>query len=91
MNGKCGVMISAMSNSTVLGVAVLWILLYGGGFALSLLPARYPTPDRVLTALPFILKGYYDAELLGQLIGYSMLTALVAAIVGMAYFARRDI
>jgi hypothetical protein len=88
---SCGVTISAMCNSTVLGVAVLWILLYGGGFALSLLPARFPTPDRVLTSLPFILKGYYDAQLLGQLIGYSLLISVVAALIGLVYFARRDI
>jgi ABC-2 type transport system permease protein len=88
---SCGVTISAISNSTVLGVAVLWILLYGGGFAMTLLPARFPTPDRVLAALPFILKGHYDAELLGQLIGYSLGASVVAAIVGLVYFARRDI
>ena len=31
-----GVAVSAVSNSTLLGVAVLWVVLYGGGFALNL-------------------------------------------------------
>ena len=87
----CGVTISAICNSTVLGIAVLWIVLYGGGFALSLLPARFPSPDRALGNLPFILKGYYDGELLAQLMGCSLLLSVVAAVVGLAHFARRDI
>jgi ABC-type transport system involved in multi-copper enzyme maturation permease subunit len=87
----CGVTISAITNSTVLGIAVLWIVLYGGGFALSLLPARFPSPDRALNSLPFILKGYYDSEVLGGLMGWSLLLSLAAAIIGLAHFARRDI
>src|SRR5262249_53469637 len=51
----CGVTVSAICNSTALGVAVLWVVLYGGGFALSLLPARVPSPDRALAMLPNIL------------------------------------
>ena len=42
----CGVTVSAISNSTVLGIAVLWMILYGVGFLLSLLPAKFPSPDR---------------------------------------------
>jgi hypothetical protein len=87
----CGVTISAICNNTALGIALLWVLLYGGGFAMALLPARFPSPDRALAALPFILKGFYDAELLGRLIGGSLLFSVVVALVGLAYFARRDI
>jgi ABC-type transport system involved in multi-copper enzyme maturation permease subunit len=87
----CGVTVSSMCNSTVLGIAVLWIVLYGGGFALSLLPTRYPSPDRALNSLPYILKGYYDAEVLFQLMGWAGLVSLGAAVVGLAHFARRDI
>ncbi len=87
----CGVTVSAICNSTVLGIAVLWIGLYGGGFALTLLPARYPSPDRALNSLPYILKGYYDARALFGLMGWSGLLSLAAALVGLAHFARRDI
>jgi hypothetical protein len=86
-----GVAVSAMCNSALLGIALLWMLLYGGGFALTLLPARFPSPARTLERLPEILRGYYDAHSLGQLIGYAALLSCFSALVGMAYFARRDV
>jgi ABC-type transport system involved in multi-copper enzyme maturation permease subunit len=87
----CGVAASAITNSTVLGIAVLWLLLYGGGFALSLLPAHFPSPSRLLHSLPYVLRGYYDLDALGRLAGWSALASCAAALVGMAYFARRDV
>jgi hypothetical protein len=88
---SCGVAVSAMVNSTLMGIAVLWLLLYGGGFALSHLPGAIPSPDRTLQSLPFILRGYYDLHVLGTLIGWSLGLSLVAAMIGLIYFARRDI
>src|SRR6516164_8748384 len=35
----CGVAVSAIANSTVLGIAILWAILYGGAFLLSFLPS----------------------------------------------------
>jgi ABC-type transport system involved in multi-copper enzyme maturation permease subunit len=87
----CGVTVSAIANSTVLGIAILWVALYGLGFALSLLPASYLTPDRVLGHLPNILRGLYDWRSLGQLIGYCFLGSFLVALVGLGYFARRDV
>lgn len=88
---SCGVTVSAICNSTVLGIAILWVGLYGGGFALSLLPARYPSPDRALKSLPFILRGYYDAGALGELMLWSLGFSVVVSIVGLVHFSRRDI
>jgi ABC-2 type transport system permease protein len=87
----CGVTVSAVANSTVLGIAVLWMVLYGVGFALSLLPVRYPTPDYVLTNLPNILRGYYDLQILGRLMLGSAVGSLAVALFGLAYFSRRDV
>lgn len=87
----CGVTVSAIANSTVVGITVLWIILYGTGFALSLLPEHLPSPDRVLNNLPFTLRGYYDLEAVGTLIGWSALASCGIALVGMGYFARRDV
>jgi ABC-type transport system involved in multi-copper enzyme maturation permease subunit len=87
----CGVTVSAIANSTVVGIAILWVLLYGGGFALTLLPPRFPNPERALQRLPFILQDQYDLRALGQLVGWSAAVSCVTALVGMAYFSRRDV
>ncbi len=86
-----GVSVSAMANSTVLAIAVVWGLLYGGGFLVSYLPGSLPSPDRALQRLPFILQGKYDLEVLGQLIGWCAAASFVTGAVGVVYFARRDV
>src|SRR5204863_691593 len=43
-----GVTIGALASGTMLGITVFWLVLYGSGFLLSLLPESYPTPDREL-------------------------------------------
>jgi ABC-type transport system involved in multi-copper enzyme maturation permease subunit len=86
-----GVAVSAMVNSTVMGIAVLWVFLYGGGFLLSFLPASYPSPDRALASLPFILRGEYDPIALGRLVGWALGGSLVVALIGLVYFSRRDV
>jgi hypothetical protein len=87
----CGVTVSAIANSTVVGIAALWLLLYGGGFVLSLLPEGYLTPDRILQRLPYVLRGYYNLDDLGRLVGWSGVFSCAMAVVGMGYFARRDV
>jgi putative exporter of polyketide antibiotics len=88
---SCGVAVSAFVNSTLLGIAILWVLLYGGGFLLSLLPARYVSPDRALASLPHILRGSYDLEGLSRLMIGCAALSVVAALAGLIYFGRRDI
>jgi ABC-2 type transport system permease protein len=87
----CGVTVSAMVNSTLLGVAILWIVLYGGGLALSMLPPQFPSPDRAIQSLPNILQGKYQFGTLVELIGWSLAASVVIALVGMSRFSRRDV
>jgi ABC-2 type transport system permease protein len=88
----CSVSVSAVVSSTVVSVAVGWMLVNGVGFVLALvLPANYPTPDRVLHTLPNILYGFYDWHTIGRLIRDSMIVSLAAALAGMIYFSRRDV
>ena len=69
---------SALTNGTVVGIAVLWLVLYGGGFALGLLPP-FPSPDRALHRLPHILHGEYDLRVPGELIAWSAGVSLVTS------------
>jgi hypothetical protein len=87
----CGVTISALTNSTLVGITVLWMVLYGAGFVLSLLPKHFPSPDRALDHLPNILRGMYDWHVLARLMGWSLLACLLVAAMGLVYFARRDV
>jgi ABC-2 type transport system permease protein len=87
----CGVTISAISNSTLLSVAALWLVLYGTGFVLSLLPVNVPSPDRALKNLPNILRGEYEWATVGRLWWGAGLTSLCIAAVGMFHFGRRDV
>jgi ABC-2 type transport system permease protein len=87
----CGVTAGAMCNSTLVGIVVLWVVLYGGGFALALVPSTFPSPARALDRLLHVLRGYYDLRALGQLAGWCALACCLTALFGMAYFGRRDI
>lgn len=87
----CGVTFSAITSSTVMGITVLWIFVYGIGFTLSLLPPRFPSPQQALDRLPYMLRGHYDLHYLGQLTLWSAVISLVVALVGLGYFARRDV
>ena len=86
-----GVSVSALTNSTVLGIAVLWMILYGAGFLLSMLPETLPSPDRALHGLPYVLRGHYDAAVLGELIAWALFASLLSSLFAMGYFARRDV
>jgi ABC-type transport system involved in multi-copper enzyme maturation permease subunit len=87
----CGVTVSALSNSTLLGIAVVWLVLYGGGFVLSVMPASWPSPDRALAGLPDTLLGLYDLQATGRLVAGALAASLGVALVGVVGFSRRDV
>lgn len=87
----CGVTVSAMSSNTVVSIAIVWVVLYSTSFILSLMPATFPSPDRALLALPHVLKGQYDWQIVSRLISGALSLSLLVAIVGMISFSRRDV
>jgi ABC-2 type transport system permease protein len=86
-----GVTFSALADSTLMGITLLWLILYGVGFLLTLLPSRYPSPYRMLTNLPHVLRGQYNLHDMGQLAGWCATLSLLIALVGLACFNRRDV
>jgi hypothetical protein len=86
-----GVTIGALTNGTVLGITVFWLVLYGAGFLLSLLPEPWPSPDRQLARLKFVMQGQYDSAVLTQLLTTCGVLCLAAAVVGLIGFSRRDV
>lgn len=87
----CGVSVSALSTSTVVSITLVWLMLYGCGFLMSLLPAHYPAPDRALHNLPNVMKGFYDLQMIGRLVSGALSLSLLIALAGMIGFARRDV
>ncbi len=88
---SCGVTVSAIANSSVLAIAIVWSILCAAGFLLRFLPARYPSPDRTLQRLPYILQGQYDLSSLAQFVGWAILVSCFTAVIGLACFSRRDV
>jgi ABC-type transport system involved in multi-copper enzyme maturation permease subunit len=86
-----GVVIGALTNSTVLGITVFWLVLYGTGFLLSLLPEPWPSPDRELTRLKFVLQGQFNETMLTNLVVGSLGLCALAALVGLIGFSKRDV
>ncbi len=86
-----GVAVSAITNSTVVGIAVVWVAVYGGGVVLSVLPSSLPSPTGLLRLLPHVLHGEFSWQAVGRLATWSAAASGVAALIGMGYFARRDV
>ena len=86
-----GVTIGAMSPSTLMGITVAWVFLYGGLSVMTILPEGYPTPREVLTHLTFVFQGKYDMDLVWRVLGVSALTSVIAAAVGLVVFNRKDV
>lgn len=86
-----GVTLSALVNTSMVSIAIGWMVVNGACFLLSLLPESYPTPDRLLKSLPNIMKGYFDLMIMGRLMGAALAISFVAALVGMVLFSRRDV
>ena len=86
-----GVTIGALTNGTVLGITVFWLLIYGGLLAGSFLPESYPSPQRVLDGLRTVLRGYYNPEAVTRVLVAAAALSGVAAVVGLVGFGRKDV
>ncbi|WP_010048087.1 ABC transporter permease [Gemmata obscuriglobus] len=86
-----GVAIGALANSTMLGITVFWLVLYGVGFLLTLMPEPWPSPDRQLARLKFMLQGQYNPATLTQFLTGAFVLSVAAAAAGLLGFSKRDV
>jgi ABC-type transport system involved in multi-copper enzyme maturation permease subunit len=87
----CGVTISSLCNSSLLGTALLLIGVYGVGVGLWFLEYGQFNPQRLNRMLPALLAGQYDFSVQLKLVGWCALIGFVASLVGLVHFARRDV
>lgn len=85
-----GVMVSALVPNSFAAIAVLWVILYGGGMLLSSLPDGAHSPGWTLEQLPFVLRGQFHLEIFKKVLGWAMGVAGISAVIGMTQFSRRD-
>ena len=83
--------IGALAPGTVMGITLFWLLIYGGFMVMSFLPETYPTPERLLGRLKFVLRGEYDPSLLTQAGTGALLLSVAGAAIGMVGFSRKDV
>ena len=87
----CSVTVSALANSTMVSVAIVWLVLYGAGFVLSLMPHTFPSPESMLQNLPNILRGMYDWNSISRMIVWMLTTSAAVALFGLISFSRKDV
>ena len=85
-----GVAVGALTNNTMVGVTLFWIVLYGLGFVMTLLP-DVPSPERLAARLPHVLRGNYDLANAGGWVLGGAAASVLAGVVGMVGFSRKDV
>jgi hypothetical protein len=58
---------------------------------MTLLPSTYPTPEKVLSRLPNVLRGAYHLPSLGDWVLAGLAVAVGSATLGLVAFARKDV
>ena len=86
-----GVTVGAISNGTVIGITIFWLIIYGGIVLLALLPEPYPTPNKLLARFHLVLRGDTDLSAAATLAGLFAAITLVGSIVGLIAFGRKDV
>lgn len=86
-----GVVIGALADSAVLGLAIYWLLLYGGGLLMILAPESWPAPERELARLRYVLQGYYPSQFYAQVAITATIITGMATLIGLLGFSRKDV
>jgi ABC-2 type transport system permease protein len=87
----CSVTVSAMIDTTVVGIALVWMVVYGFGFVMTLIPGRFDIVYSWIHNLPHVIRGHFHLEYQLWLIGGMLLAAGVVSTYGMIHFSKRDV
>ncbi len=86
-----GVAVGALSNGTVIGITLYWLVLFGTLFLVSFLPEPFPSSSHVVSLMRSTLRGHFNIERVWQVVAVGVLLALAGAGVGLAGFSKRDV
>ena len=86
-----GVTVGAMSNGTVIGTTLFWLVLFGGVFLLSFLPSPFPNGSNLLATLRTTLRGNFDPAKVAQVIGVCAAVAAAGGLTGMVGYSKKDV
>ncbi len=86
-----GVAIGAVTSSTVLGITIFWMVIFGSLAAFSRMPSDYPNLNWLMDGLKNVLRGTAHTTDVGQFLFGSLVLAVVGASIGLGIFARRDV
>ena len=87
----CSVAVSAMVQSTVLGITLVWISVYTFGAAMLLVPLAGLNLNEWLSRMPMLMRGQLDTTSQWYMLGGCLGLALLIAFAGAAHFARKDV
>jgi ABC-2 type transport system permease protein len=85
------VAVSGMVQSTVLGIALVWIALYTLGAAMLLVPLGGINLADWLQQMPQLMRGEIELSTQWRMLWGCLITAALITFVGMTHFARKDV
>ena len=86
-----GVTVGAISNGSVIGLTIFWLVLFGGLFLLSYLPEPFPSPGYVLGQMRSILRGNFDTWRITKVMMIFLFIAALGGTVGLVGYSKKDV
>jgi ABC-2 type transport system permease protein len=86
-----GVTVGALSNGTMIGITIFWIVLFGVLFLLSFLPDSFPTSSTFVANMRSMLRGNYESSRVANVVFLFLVIATVGATIGLLGFGKKDV
>ncbi len=86
-----GVTVGAISNGSIIGLTIFWLVLFGGLFLLSYLPEPFPSPSYVINQMRSILRGNFDTWRITKVMMIFWFIAALGGTVGLLGYSKKDV